>query len=72
MVPAAQDLWEEERMEKAALQTRSHIPRDDTEQKTYWRGKGRGRGGLSGRPSETKMRRLRKETLSEKIKGKEE
>lgn len=72
MAPAAQDFWEQEFMEKAALQSRGHIPRDDTEQKLPWRGKARGRGGLSGRPKETKLRRLRKETVSERVKGKED
>lgn len=71
VAPAPQDFWEQECMEKAALQTRGHVPRDETEQKLYWRAKARGRGGLPGRPRETKTRRLRKETLTERVKGKE-
>lgn len=38
MAPAAQDFWEQECMEKAALQRRGHVPGDDTEEKLYWGG----------------------------------
>lgn len=37
MAPAAQGFWEEQCMEKAALQMRDHLAKDDTKEKLHWR-----------------------------------